>query len=58
MMAQYEKEKSELKTRVTMAESQNKNLTDQLSSMAKMNGDKVKQMKALMTGKGIDVSKF
>lgn len=58
MLAKLEKERSELKTRCTMAESQNKALQDHLSAQAQQSTAKINEMKALLKSKGVDVSRF
>ena len=54
MLKDLEKERSELKTRVTMAETQNKSLSDYLAQ----NSQTQQKMKSDMKAKGMDVSKY
>ena len=54
MLKDLEKERSELKTRVTMAETQNKSLSDYLAQGSQQN----QKLKAAMKANGMDVSKY
>ena len=58
MLAQLEKERSELKTRATMAEAQNKALQGHLSQQAQTYQRKIAEMKQLLQSRGVDASRY
>lgn len=58
MLASLEKERSELRTRSTNAESQNKAMEGKMQILSQESSSKINQMKVLLKQKGVDVSKF
>ena len=57
-MAKLEKERSEFRTRATMAETQNKALQEHLTKQAQNYQKKIQELKNLLQKNGVDVSKL
>lgn len=58
MLANLEKERSNLMTRATLAESQNKAMQDNMGQQAQKYNKQIAEMKKLLKEKGVDVSKY
>uniref|UniRef100_A0A7S3FV33 Uncharacterized protein n=1 Tax=Strombidium rassoulzadegani TaxID=1082188 RepID=A0A7S3FV33_9SPIT len=58
MIGQSEKERTELKTRVTMAETQNKALLKHLSDQAQQFQKEKSDLKIILAQKGVDTSRL
>ena len=57
-MKKLEKERSEFRTRATMAETQNKALQEHLTKQAQNYQKKIQDLKNQLQSKGVDVSKI
>ena len=58
MLAQLEKERSELSVRATMAEEQLKNMQEHFATQSHTNQKKVFELKKALKAKGVDVSMY
>ena len=58
LLAQGEKERADLKTKLTMAESQKKALEDHFKQQNDSQNQKIRELKEQLKAKGVDVSRY